>query len=651
MTHEAKSPPVVVPSKHPAHYLMHKYWARKPHNLVAAYVAHHTNTGEVVLDPFSGSGVTAIESLRLRRVPVAVDISPISSLIIEGTASAVEDARLAECMDQVAAKVSGLASESYRTECPECGRTAKVLYCVWSASAPCPRCDSEVLALGSERRGRDYLCQQCGASTRIVSSSSAGETMVEVVYSCDACGRRRASKRPNADDVLRATKTKGPLLWQPKDDRFLANKRTLVHEDQQTAQFFTNRNFEVLCAIRSAIEEVADRDARSVLLMTFTASVAQASRLIPYRENMTTGGPAWSVPGFWVPPQHLEMNAWDAFKNRYDKTVRGRHSAREALGGVRLKKANSFDDLVAGAANALLLTQPSQDLSVIPDESVDYVFADPPYGDAVPYVEFSALWTAWIDGEFDPASEVVVSDADYRDKDLSRYEADLSAVFRECRRVLKPNGFMTVTFHNKSMDTWSAIAASLGDAGFALTSSAYCPPAVISAKAQLAPEGSMVGDVVLDLRKMPGGFVQPEATSQEMREVVLAALEKTVCERGGRASAEEMMRAAVLGLLKAGARGIDHVEYEAILASRYERVGPSWQLRPDDMQLVSAYPQIRDQAAAIMRERLGQGISDERTLFSEVLAALRDGSAPSLRLLSETYEAVLTEATPRLDFD
>ena len=38
------------------------------------------------------------------------------------------------------------------------------------------------------------------------------------------------------------------------------------------------------------------------------ASVAQCSRLIAYRNDLTTGGPAWTVPGFWVPPVHLETN-------------------------------------------------------------------------------------------------------------------------------------------------------------------------------------------------------------------------------------------------------------------------------------------------------------------------------------------------------
>ncbi|MFQ6062383.1 MAG: DNA methyltransferase, partial [Methanosarcinales archaeon] len=33
---------------------MHKYWARKPHNVVAEYIKKYSEEGEIVLDPFCG---------------------------------------------------------------------------------------------------------------------------------------------------------------------------------------------------------------------------------------------------------------------------------------------------------------------------------------------------------------------------------------------------------------------------------------------------------------------------------------------------------------------------------------------------------------------------------------------------------------------
>ena len=67
----------LVAKTHTSLYLMHKYWARKPHNVVSAYIRNYSEEGETVLDPFCGSGVTVIEALKLGRKAIAIDLDPI----------------------------------------------------------------------------------------------------------------------------------------------------------------------------------------------------------------------------------------------------------------------------------------------------------------------------------------------------------------------------------------------------------------------------------------------------------------------------------------------------------------------------------------------------------------------------------------------
>ena len=62
------------PHTHSREYLMHKYWSRKPHNIVASYIEQYSKEGDLVLDPFGGSGVTLNESLHLGRQCINVDI-------------------------------------------------------------------------------------------------------------------------------------------------------------------------------------------------------------------------------------------------------------------------------------------------------------------------------------------------------------------------------------------------------------------------------------------------------------------------------------------------------------------------------------------------------------------------------------------------
>ena len=84
------------------HYGSHPYFTRRPWNVVQAYIQNFTRPEETVLDPFGGSGVTAVEALFLRRKAVHVDINPLANFITEQIAVApVSLGGLAEAFQQV----------------------------------------------------------------------------------------------------------------------------------------------------------------------------------------------------------------------------------------------------------------------------------------------------------------------------------------------------------------------------------------------------------------------------------------------------------------------------------------------------------------------------------------------------------------------
>src|SRR5437764_8572938 len=70
--------PITAPIEPVAERHAHPYFTAQPNGVVAAYVERFSRPGEVVLDPFSGSGTTAREALRLGRRAVAVDLSPLA---------------------------------------------------------------------------------------------------------------------------------------------------------------------------------------------------------------------------------------------------------------------------------------------------------------------------------------------------------------------------------------------------------------------------------------------------------------------------------------------------------------------------------------------------------------------------------------------
>ena len=68
----------VAAATHPPRYRLHKYWSRKPHNVIRSFVEDLLSTPGVVVDPYVGSGVTAWEAANLRHQVYASDVNPIA---------------------------------------------------------------------------------------------------------------------------------------------------------------------------------------------------------------------------------------------------------------------------------------------------------------------------------------------------------------------------------------------------------------------------------------------------------------------------------------------------------------------------------------------------------------------------------------------
>ena len=136
---------------------------------------------------------------------------------------------------------------------------------------------------------------------------------------------------------------------------------------------------------------------------------------------------------------------------------------------------------------------PAQDTD-LPTASVDAIVFDPPYHNNVNYAELSDFFYVWLkrtagyvlrDGLLAPyltdkVNEAIASPARFRHEAQAKrksaatlatrdYENKMAEIFRECRRVIKPDGIMTVMFTHKSTDAWDALTVALIESGFGIT--------------------------------------------------------------------------------------------------------------------------------------------------------------------------------------
>src|SRR5205085_3509589 len=99
-------------------------------------------------------------------------------------------------------------------------------------------------------------------------------------------------------------------------------------------------------------------------------------------------------------------------------------------------------------------------LAGIADNSVDYVFTDPPFGSNIFYADCSLIWESWLGRLTDRTAEAVVNRSlavESGGKSLHRYAQIIKSAMLEIGRVLKPGGWATVVFHSTNSSVWEAI--------------------------------------------------------------------------------------------------------------------------------------------------------------------------------------------------
>jgi DNA modification methylase len=491
----------ITPKTHPPMYYMHKYWARKPHNVVAKYIETYSLPNEIVMDPFSGSGVTPIESLKLGRRAVAVDLDPMSVFITRMTGVYVNIDEFENAFKLIKKTVKDKIYDLYKTRCNKCGKIGVLSHIVW----------------------------------RMTDSDFASEVPLEEWYYCDC---RKDLQKKNFDEEDKTTlekMSKMPIPYWVPDVELIWNTRINVHKGTRITDLFSHRNLIALSILFHSIDELPAGNVKDLMKFVFTGFVVKASRMnFVNVGGYKSLGRGWCVRGYWVPKEHMEQNVWNDYERQFNLVKKGKIESNREVKDFR--EADSFDDIQRGKGNILILNGSALGIP-LPSDSVDYVFTDPPYGDSIPYLELHYMWSSWLKFDVNFDEEIIISDSPVRkNKNFEIYHKMLSKAFREVYRVLKPNKWLTVTFHNTDIKIYNSIIKAVILAGFDLEKIVYQPPAKPSAKGLLAPYGSAVGDYYIRFRKTEkeslGLAVYSEIDKERYEKIIVNTVKKIIGERG-----------------------------------------------------------------------------------------------------------------------
>lgn len=83
------------------HFGVHGYFTKQSWDIVQAYIKNFTMPGDLVLDPFGGSGVTAIEAMMTNRKAINIDLNPMAIFLVEALVAPVGEKELTEAFEKI----------------------------------------------------------------------------------------------------------------------------------------------------------------------------------------------------------------------------------------------------------------------------------------------------------------------------------------------------------------------------------------------------------------------------------------------------------------------------------------------------------------------------------------------------------------------
>ena len=475
-------------------YNAHSYHTKVPHKAIMKFIEHYTEEGDIVFDGFCGSGMTGVAAGLLNRRAILCDLSPAATFIAYNYNTPVDVDEFEREAKRILAEVEEECGWMYETLHTDGKTKGRINYTIWSDVFICPYCKNEYIfweaALDKEleRVKRSYLCPTCKAEItkrecerawvtffdRAINEEVTQAKQVPVLINYSV-GRKRYEKEPDQFDLDLLKKIEESVIpyWFPTDrmpEGYNTEQPKRSHGITHVHHFYTKRNIWVLA---SFFKKLTSSIEIRLLLLLLTSSLIRTTKMYKFTIDRKMG----TVSGTLYIPSILTENG--------------------SLKLLRNKLLN-FCRVSFTINKCVLIETTSVSDSSVPNGFIDYIFTDPPFGGNLMYSELNFLWEAWLKVFTNNQPEAIMNDS--QRKGLGEYKDLMTACFKEMYRILKPNRWMTVVFHNSRASVWNAIQDAITRAGFIIAQVTVLDKQQGSFK-QVTSSGAVKNDLVINAYK------------------------------------------------------------------------------------------------------------------------------------------------------
>ncbi|MCD4811508.1 DNA methylase [bacterium] len=383
-------------------------------------------------------------------------------------------------------------------------------YIIWSDILICPYCQTEYSfwneAFDGEVFYPEYNCPGCEANI-----SKKGSKTVETLYSDNLIAKEIKQKKQIPAFINYKYKGKTYFKISDQFDQNLlfevdeyelpyksCNSPMMFNDGKwgdmwragvhfgvtHTHHFYTKRNLIVLSHLFHAAFKSKYKHQMLFLITSFSVKTGSKLHNIGFKSGKINLAGA-QPNSLYIPSLFAERNIFTLARGKVrdiSKMFASKHN----------KNSSKILTQVCSATKLYL-----------PNNSVDYVFIDPPFGDNLMYSELNFLWEDWLGVYTNNKKEAIISS--FQNKNYNSYKCLMKEAFCEFYRILKPNRWITIEFHNSKSEVWNIIQDTLLKAGFIITQVAILDKKQ-GTKNQMTTKGAVSKDLVISAYKPKQSF-------------------------------------------------------------------------------------------------------------------------------------------------
>ena len=512
---------------------------------IAVYIACSTNPGDLVLDAFAGSGSTGVAALlcehpteRMRKIAKDLNVTPVwgarnavlyeigtyASFAIKTILSRLSSREFTIAVDSFLKKAQDLVGGLYGA-IDLAGDTGTIRYVIWSEVLECPSCHSEISYFehGTSRdpvRFKDEIvCPYCKKVHHVEEMPFTTEEHYDRLLHKQVSRKKRVpawiygtTNGYNWD--RQATEADAAYIAQiestcdvddvPQEIQWGELHRAGYHYGiTHLHHFYTARNYIVMSKLWKLAETYPEKisDALKLLLLSYNASHCTLMTRVVAKKNAKDFILTSAQSGvLYISKLPVEKNILLGLKRKVKPFAETYAKLQNCTGQITIHNGSS--------------TKMKEN-----NDSIDFVFTDPPFGDFIPYAEVNQINELWLPKVTNRKDEVIISAS--QGKNVFTYQELLTQVFSEINRVLKPNHYASIVFHAAKAKVWDAFSEAITGARLQIVHTNILDKTQASFK-QVVSDGSVQGDPLFLLKKSLARKNTSRLTDEEVLHSLLA---------------------------------------------------------------------------------------------------------------------------------